>query len=308
MKYNKGLLYLQKKSSRAFVISLLVSLFVWMLINLSKTYVRVVHVKVSFKNLEEGTFVKNNDSILIVKLKGTGFSLISSSLNSLKYAIDTKKDKNLWSWEKKSYDFNELFPKKIEVLSVDPQEVNFDIQSLIKKKVPIQSQIIVVPKIGYGIKDYYLGQDSIVIYGDKTSIDEVSFIETDSLYFENISKSIDGVVGLKSVNEDVMIVPNKINYKYSVERFTEGSFQLDIQIKNSPKDKEISIFPKQVHIQFQSPISLFSNYRSEAFGLYVDCNEINESNILPIHIENAPIGVKNVKLLKKSVTYLLIEK
>ena len=60
-------------------------------------------------------------------------------------------------------------------------------------------------------------------------------------------------------------------------------------------------------MQFQAPLSLFSSYREEGFGVFVDYNDINKSNTLPIHMEYTPEGVRNAKVLKKSVTYLLIE-
>jgi len=306
MNYKNGLTYIHKKSSRAFVISLLVSLFVWGLINLSKIYEKTIRVQVSYKNLDEGTFVKNNDSILTIKVQGSGFALMNNKLKSLRYAIDAKKENNEWIWETNGYQFNELFSKKIKVLSVTPRHIKFKIQTLIKKKVPIKSKVIVKTKLGYGVIDSNLSKDSIMIYGDKLNIDRISQISTDSLYFGAVSEKIDGEVGLKNENKNVQLETQKVKYSYDIERFTQGNFQVGIEIKNMPKEKKMTIFPKQVNLQFQSPISLFSDYRSESFGVYVDFNEITKSNTLPIHIEYIPKGVRNVKVLKKSITYIVI--
>ena len=308
MNYKNGLTYIQKKSSKAFLISLLVSLFVWGLINLSKIYEKTITVHVLYHNLEEGTFVKNNDSILTIKVQGSGFTLMNTKLNSLNYSIDAKKGDKEWVWEANGYQFNELFSKNIKVLSVTPQRIKFKIQTLAKKKVPIQSEVIVNTKLGYGIIDSKLSKDSIMIYGDKLNIDNVSEIRTDSLYFDAVFEKIEGVVGLKNENANIQMEAQKVNYSYNIERFTQGDFQVGIEIKNLPKDKKITIFPKEVNVQFQSPLSLFSDYRAEYFGVYVDFKEISESNLLPIHIEYTPNGVRNVKVLKKSVTYIVITK
>lgn len=306
MNYKKGLSYIQKKSSRAFLISLLVSLFVWGLINLSKIYEKTITVNVLYHNLEEGTFVKNNDSILTIKVQGSGFALMNTTLNSLNYSIDAKKENNEWAWETNGYQFNELFSKKIKVLSVAPKRIQFKVQTLAKKKVPIQSKIIVKTKLGYGIIDSNLSKDSIMIYGDKLNIEAISEIRTDSLYFDAVFERIQGEVGLKNENSNFQLEIQKVNYSYNIERFTQGDFQVGIEIKNMPKEKKITIFPKEVNVQFQSPLSLFSEYRAENFGVYVDFKEINETNLLPIHIEYTPKGVRNVKVLKKSVTYIVI--
>jgi len=306
MNYKNGLSYIQKKSSRAFVISLLVSLFVWGLINLSKTYEKTITVHVLYKNLEEGTFVKSIDSTLTIKVKGSGFTLINNKLKSLNYTIDTKKGINEWVWEANGYQFNELFSKNIKVLSVIPKRIKFKIKTLAKKKVPIQSKIIVKTKLGYGVISSSLSKDSIMIYGDKLNIDSISEIRTDSLFFDTVFEKLEGEVSLKNENKSVQMETQKVKYSYDIERFTQGDFQVNIEIKNMPKEKKLTIFPKQVNVQFQSPLSLFSDYRAESFGVFVDFNEISASNALPIHIEYIPKGVRNVKVLKKSVTYIVI--
>jgi len=306
MNYKNGLTYIQKKSSRAFVISLLVSLFVWGLINLSKVYEKTISVHVSYKNLDEGTFVKSNDSILTIKVQGSGFTLMNNKLNSLSYTIDTKKGNNEWVWEVNGYQFNELFSKNIKVLSVAPSRIKFKIQTLAKKKVPIKSKVIVKTKLGYGIINSSLSIDSVMIYGDKLNIDSISEIRTDSLYFDAVFDKIEGEVGLRNENKNIQLEIRKVKYSHDIERFTQGDFQVGIEIKNMPKEKKLTIFPKEANIQFQSPLSLFSDYRAESFGVYVDFNEISESNTLPIHIEYIPKGVRNVKVLKKSVTYIVI--
>jgi len=306
MNYKSGLSYIQKKSSRAFVISLLVSLFVWGLINLSKVYEKTIMVHISYKNLAEGTFVKSNDSILTIKVQGSGFTLMNTKLKSLSYTIDTKKGNNEWVWEANGYQFNELFPKKIKVLSVAPKRVKFKIQTLAQKKVPIQSKVLVNTKLGYGVINSNLSKDSIMIYGDKLNIDSISEIKTDSLYFDTVFENINGEVGLVNENKSIQMEVEKVKYSYDIERFTQGDFQVDIEIKNMPKEKKLTIFPREVNVQFQSPLSLFSDYRAESFGVYVDFNEISASNTLPIHIEYIPNGVSNVKVLKKLVTYIVI--
>jgi len=308
MKYKNGLSYIQKKSSRAFVIALLVSFLIWVLINLSKNHEKTVLVNVLYGNVNEGDLVKSNDSVLHIKIQGSGFSLLNKELEKLQYSIDAQKNKSQWSWTVNDYQFKKLFPKGIEVLNVDPKQLDFKVITLANKKVPIKSQIRVDTRLGYGITNSDLSIDSVKIYGESSVIDKIFEIKTDSLNFENVFENESGKVLLNNERDDVKLEYQSVKYSFDIERFTQGAFQLVIQIKNIPKDKKITIFPKQVNVQFQSPLSLFSGYRAEGFGVYVDYNNINNSNTLPIQMEYIPDGVRNVKVLKKSVTYLLIEK
>ena len=254
-----------------------------------------------------GNLVKSTDSVLHIKIYGSGFSLLNKELEKLEYSIDIQKNNSQWNWSINDYQFKTLFPKSIKVLDVVPKQLNFEVTTLAKKKVPVKPQIKVRPKLGYGITGSSFSIDSVLIFGESSVINNVTEIETDSLYFDDVFERVSGEVLLKNENNNVKLEHLSTKYTYDIESFTQGNFQLAIQIKNMPKDKKITIFPKQVNIQFQSPLSLFSAYREEGFGVYVDYNDINNSNTLPIHIEYTPEGVRNVKVLKKSVTYLLIE-
>lgn len=307
MNYKTGISYIQKKSSRAFIIALLASFFIWVLINLSKTYEKSVGVTILYENVSEGSLVKSTDSVIYIKIQGSGFSLLNNELEKSHYSIDTKKYKSQWNWGVNDYQFKTLFPKSIKVLDVVPKQLNFEVITLAKRKVPVRSHIRVHTKLGYGITNSSLSRDSILIYGESSVINKVSEIETDSLNFDNVFENVSGEVLLKNKNYDVLLEHRSVKYAYDIERFTQGTFQLTIQIINVPKEKKIAIFPKQVSMQFQAPLSLFSSYREEGFGVFVDYNDINKSNTLPIHMEYTPEGVRNAKVLKKSVTYLLIE-
>lgn len=306
MSYKKGLTIVYKKGSKALILAFVVSLTIWLLINLSKTYERVIPVKLSFKNTNKGTFVKSSDSLLKVTLEGSGFSLLSSHLTELKYEVPTESNKSIW--EVNNEELESLFSKSLKVKNVSPKTVSYNVVKLLKKRVPILSQIKVKAALGYGITNYNLSLDSIFIYGDETSINNVSFIKTDSLFFENVTESIHGKISLMSLNDQINLHDKSINFKYDIERFTQGDFLVKINVKNAPEGKEITIFPKEIHVQFQGPISKFSDYKSEDFKVSVDANDINETNTLPIYVEEIPKGVIHEKVLKKSVTYLILEK
>jgi YbbR domain-containing protein len=307
MRIKNGFSYVLKKSSRAFIISFLVSLFIWVLINLSKTQEKSIRIKLLYENAKQGTVVKAQDSILKVKVQGSGFSLLSNKLANLEYSIDTQNQNKQWNWNINDHQFKSLFPKNIKVLSVSPQQLNFKIITLFKKKVPVNSFIQVDTKLGYDIVSSSFSKDSILIFGESSILDNIHAINTDSLTIEDVFENIKGEVSLIKENTDLNLETKSIAYSYDIERFTEGGFLLDLRVKNIPKDKKISIFPKQVKLRFQAPLSIFSKVKEEDFGVYVDYNDINNSNLLPIYIEYFPEGVKNVKVLKKTVTYLLIE-
>ncbi len=295
-----------KRSSRAFIVALIVSFSIWILINLSKTYQKTIPVKVIYTNSNNNTLIQSKDSILKVKIEGSGFSLLRKNINQLSYTISTKSSKQ-WVWDANDDQFKSLFPKTINVLSVSPKLVNFELIKLSQKKVPIRNKINVKTKIGYSITKTQMSKDSVIVYGPKVSLKTINFIDTKSYTYNDLIDNINDSISLLSPKDDVKLEFTNVKYSYAIERFTQGNFLMDVSIKNIPQGKKIKIFPKQVNLQFQTPLSTYSKLNKEQFAVYVDYLEINSTSSLPIRIDYVPECVKNTKLLKNSVTYLLIE-
>lgn len=308
MYYKRIFSFFQKKRSWFLIAAFLVSLLMWFITNLSKEYTKVIPVTVEFSEINSGHLIKCNDSVLNVKIKGTGFSLWSNQLKTMKYTIPVKEYKTSWNWQQNQYLFSQTFPKNIEVVNVKPSAIAFTQFKLEHKKVVVQPQITIIPKLGYGITSYTVSPDSVLIYGHQNEIKKVNSIKTDSLVFNEVQSDVLGKVSVLLPSGILQISEKYLNYQYTIERYTQGEFLVPIQLMNVPEHLEVSIFPKQIQVQFQSPLSLFESYQSQHFLLTVDCSALENKKTLPILLKEIPNGLKNVRLLKKSVTFLVLEK
>jgi len=308
MNYKTILSFFQQKRFRFFIPALLVSLLMWFITNLSKEYVKTIPVKIVFSKITPGHLVKCKDTILTVKIQGSGFSLWSSQLKNVVYTIPVNDFKTNWNWQQNQYLFKQILPKNILVVNVTPSTIAYTQFKLEHKKVKVQHHIKVVPKLGYGITKLTLQPDSVLIYGHQKEIKNIKFIKTDSLLFKNRTTAVSGEVSLLLPAEVLQVSEKKISYQYDVERYTQGDFLVPIQLINVPENTEVSIFPKQIHVQFQSPLSVFETYQSQHFLLTVNCSNLENKTALAVELKNIPAGMKNVRLLKKSVTFLVLNK
>ena len=305
--YKKGLKYLQQKSSKAFLYSLLASLFVWGLTNFSKTYTKTIPIPLVFEEVNDGELLKASDTVVYVSVRGTGFSMFRNNFSNKKHYIDTKKIMDNGLLEMTTHSFNPLFSKSIEVLSISPTHMKFNIEKLAQKKVPIHYNLSATPKQGYGITSRYLEKDSMFVYGLAKKIAKINRVNTVLKTLSEVSDSVSGKL-LIAAEKGITYQYNSLAYAYAVEPFTEGVFQLKIKIKNVPSNTEVVIFPKDVSVRFQAPLSVFESYTSASFNAYVDYNEIQNNKTLPIHVNTLSKGAKNVLLLKKKVSYLIVKK
>jgi len=308
MNIQKVLHFFKQKRFRLFLASLIVSFLMWFITNLSKQYTKQVPVKINFTKVPQGNLVECKDTILWVKIKGSGFSLWSNQLHQLQYNIKVDENKERWNWQNNQYSFSQIVPKNIEVVNVNPVSIKFTQFKLVHKKVAVQYDINVTPKLGYGVTKYTVKPDSVVIYGHQKEIKEIKVVKTEKLHFDNVTESISGKASLLLPAKVIQVSEKTISYKYDVERYTQGDFLVPIQLINVPEGVEVSIFPKQIHVQFQSPLSLFETYKPHHFLLTVDCSALENKTALPIVLKDIPKGMKNVRLLKKSVTFLVLNK
>lgn len=308
MNFKLLLIFFKTKNFKFSIVALTASLLLWFTINLSKDYSKMVSVNIEFENVIEGNLLKCKDSVIFVKLNGSGFSLLSSDFSNLKYKIDISEQPSEWDWYQNKYNFNQIFPKSTAVLSVEPSRITYSQQKLFSKKLPIINKIEVHPKLGYGLTNSNIKPDSILIYGYEKDIADLKYITTSALEFDEITDSIIGSVDLMLGENAIRSNVDKISYTYAVERFTQGDFTIPIQLINIPEDLDISIFPKQVNVQFEAPLSLYKNYSPADFSLTVDCSKISEEKQLIINKERIPKGMTNVRLLKKTVTFLVMNK
>lgn len=308
MNFNLVLNFFKTKNFKFSIIALTASLLLWFTINLSKEYSKVVTVNLEFENVKDGNLLKCKDSTVLVKLKGSGFSLLSSDFSDLRYKIDVSKQTSEWDWYQNKYNFNQIFPNTTAVLSVEPSRISYSQQQLFSKKVPIKNNIEVQTKLGYGITNINLVPDSILIYGYEKEISVINQVTTSTIKFDAVTDSISGSVDLLFGENTIQSAVHKITYAYAIERYTQGDFTIPIQLINIPENVDISIFPKQVNIQFEAPLSLYKNYTPEQFLFTVDCSKINEEKQLVINQDLIPNGMTNVRLLKKTVTFLVMNK
>ncbi|MFD0962765.1 CdaR family protein [Pseudofulvibacter geojedonensis] len=297
----------KEKRFRMFMLSLLIAVIAWSIINLSKEYTKTVRVVLQLVNIPKETLVKNEKTVLEIEVKGSGFSLLNNKLDGLVYEVNMNSFPEYWMWSNNESQFKSIISEQLKIKSVIPNRVVFDKVKLFKKKVKVLPNINVDTETGFGVSAMKIAPKEVTIYGEETIIKEIDSVVTETITLKNVKDSISGELRLKN-NFKLKYSTNSIKYSYKVERFTQGEFTVPILVKNAPKDKEITIFPKHVTIQFQSPISKYSSIKSNQFQVYVDANEMVGGKLLKIKLANTPSSTTNVRVLKKSVTYLLLNK
>lgn len=307
MKFNPSYKIVKEKRFRVFMLSLLIAFIAWSIINLSKEYTKTIAVELLAINIPKDALIKNESTTLAVEVKGSGLSLLKNQLKGLKYQVDMERFPEYWKWNYNERQFKSLLPSQLTIVNVIPESVYFNKVKLAQKKVKVVADISVKPQAGFDVSEIEVKPKEITIYGAASVINELDSVYTEKASFVNVKAPVYGKLALSN-DLKLKYTTDSIQYNYTVERFTQGEFTIPIVVKNAPIGKEVTIFPKQITLQFQSPLSKFSAYNSNQFQVYVDAGKLTGTKRLKIQVAHTPKGIKNIRLLKNSVTYLLIDK
>lgn len=303
------------------MVCLLFSSLIWLFIKFSKDYFVVINVGIDYVNIPKDKFITKADTSFSLTLKVNGLKLLTKKVPkneritvSLSNARFSKNSKNHYfgKVELKNY-VNGFVLKKIPfveyVVSYFPDVLSLEMDYAFSKKVPVK------PLISYTLeKQFYLYNkliiepDSIYIFGPKAKIEEVQYVETDSMNFENLNESVDDFLALKTNHLfSYRLSQKNVKIKIPVEKFTEMELTVPVSIPANKQHNNIKIFPENATITFLVAIKDYKSMAPEMFKISVDTLNISNKTSLPIFIENSPPFVKVNKVSPEMVEFIKIK-
>lgn len=154
-----------------------------------------------------------------------------------------------------------------------------------------------------------LEPSQVAVVGAGMMFDTLSFVKTNVLELHNLKDTVTRVVKIKPI-AGLRFVPDEVKVKLNVERFTEKRIVVPVTVINCPDDIVLRIFPSQVELSFNVPMSRFSTINVNAVRVLFDYEQLNGDNKLKhtLKIENNEPLIRNLRLRPSDVEYLIEEK
>jgi hypothetical protein len=306
----------QKRAS-SFVVFLVLSTCFWFLIKLSKEYTSTVNYTISYINIPENKIVQNSSKRKIpVVVKASGYRLIKQVLFDNKLNVNAANLKAEDNTGLYSISLADQLPymaaqhPSVKFEAIVKDTLLLDIGKLDSKVVPVVLSQNIQFKPGYhhdGI--YILNPDSIRLTGPETQIRNILSIETQELNLQEVMDSLDIEVNLDFspyLGQNLKWSADKVGIIAAVEKYTEGSFEVPVLIRNIPDSLEIKIFPKKVSVFYQTGLSKFNQVSSSDFVLSADFNKSMELgiNYMDVEIEQKSKLVRFVRINPVKLEFL----
>ena len=308
--------YFKSKRLNVFLLFVILAFLFSVLSKLSQRYTHSFTFKINAINVPEDHVILNDSTnTMTIALTTYGFRHIKYYLKQPKIDVDfSALDRTATHY--KWIESNELpkiinqFDANTDIENITPDTIVFryDVNSV--KMVPVKLVSNIKFSAGYDvINNYQLEPDSVKLIGPKLMVDSISEIKTKSLNLENVNTNINDIVQLnlpKNLTE-IKTSKNTVEVKGTVEKFTEGTIDVPVNVINVPENIEINFYPKTVPVIFYTSMSNFKSVSSSSFLVQSDFSTIKDNNThLVPSIVKQPDNIKYAKLNVKQIEFIIV--
>ncbi|WP_299835759.1 YbbR-like domain-containing protein [uncultured Tenacibaculum sp.] len=292
------------------------SFLMWMLINLSKSYTTKVNYFVEYLDLPQDKILQEQPKETVTLIvKGSGFKLLGTSFSSKKIPFSLKKlvKKNETDYylltNSQKEEIQDGLNSGISLVKIDGDSIHFKLGILATKKVPIQLDVNLNYKLGYGTEKIELDKDSILISGPKQNLESISFLKTKRVVLEELSEDaeIDVEIELPKNVTELKLSDTKVKANIFVDKFTEGSFEIPIEIVGVPNDLKFSTFPKKVKVIYKVGLKNYQKITADLFKVVCDYRKTQKDNLeyLIPEIKKKPELISSIRITPQRVDFLM---
>ena len=310
----------KRKKFIIFLVCFIISAIFWLIIQLSTENTITLNFPVTFTKITKKYTITNAlQSDLKITIKSKSINLILTKIFHDKKNIeidlsnftnDNASEQNIIIQSKKlSEQIVSQFIKNIEIVKIQPDSLFFNVEKTYSRQIPIKLN----SKLSFD-KNYFLYDkikiipESVFVYGSKNDIENLQYIESQSVIEKNIDKTIEKTLDL-NYNKNIYLIPaNKVDIKIPVEKYTETTFSTPVA--NRIKLKNLftyKTFPDKVTVTVLVAQKDFKNINADMIIIGFDNeNQINNKSI-KLKILKQPNNIKITKIVPEKVDFILIK-
>ena len=260
----------------------LLSAGIWLIHDLSQTYVSIVSVPVQARSsVPAHDPLSINEATVTAQVRASGYSLLSLSRRHKKAKVVDFDSADLRQDTPDSYSCQNstmikyagaIFGERVSVESFVSDAPQFVFQQVAFRKLPVRS----VASISYApqytaLKPMRLQPDSVYVYGDPTRLQSVTKILTKPVDLSLLSSSVHGKVKL-DVPAGLKLSEQEVIYYQDVTRYVELRSEVKIKTVNVPDGMKMNSLPSSAEVVLRSVFPVPEDPFRD-LDLYVDYQE-----------------------------------
>ena len=316
--------FTKKFRALIFLVCLVVSVFLWLIIKLSREYEVIIPFSFTLSNIPaERVIESRSDTMLFLTVRTAGFNILYERyikkhdplVLNLKYFRNMHKNGSQ-EIEFPTVDYTEFLSAQLkfrnQITAVSPEKITIKLNKLFRKKVPV------IPLLDVTYADQFMlygkvktEPDSVTVGGPKGIIDTLSFVTTMKYNAAGLKENITAMLQVKppSRNISVSVSAQQIKVIIAVEKYTEKEIEVPLIVMNKPMKLDIKTFPDKVKIYCFVALKDFDLVIPSMFSAQVDFNDAEKgtSNMLAVKVPEFPSNVKVTRFLPQRVEFIIMK-
>ena len=307
---------LNQRKVKVFSLFLACSFFAWFLSNLSDSYESRCDFDLHYRNLPDTMLLgKNAVNSIEAKLRTSGFQFLYYKFFTKRLTIDASDA----SFQNGQYIISEEVLKKqidrqlsqnISLLDLDRKRLVVDLYQVTSKEIPVTPNLDIQFEQNFILDGpLEIRPSNIIAKGPASEIDTLKQIVTVSTELNNVSDDFELQVSLQLPRglDNTIYSTAQVQVLGKVAKFSEEVFTLPIQVINPPEGYRVKTFPNTVSVLCKATLNRLKEISLSDFQVVADYSQVNNSsqNTLYLELERTPEEVFDVRLLEKTVNFVL---
>ena len=304
----------KKANVKTFCVFLFFSAVTWLLVQLSKEYTQIIQIPLQYINapLDKSISSEKPQSVPM-RIEDRGFFILYYQLFKPELPV------NLANTEVRGgnlvYKIDNNFNEIAEELQMDLENSTFlEDEIIIPFQPKKETRVAVIPNIdvnyavGYSAgENIELEPDSITVSGPQNIIDTITRVQTVNLERKEVNRDISGRVSIDTSGLGMLsFYKTEVEYALEVEKYTEGSVQIPVEVINVPDNLNLAYFPKRILLYYQVNLEDYDKVEASDFRVVCDYSEVNEGeDYFLAEIVEKPDFVTNVRLSERRIQFVI---
>lgn len=224
------------------------------------------------------------------------FNTLKTNIKSQAYSINNS-----------SFVIKDAINFDVLVLKIRPDTLFFIKHKGSTKLLPIKANINISYAKGFSMVAKPLISPAYVsVSGDSTTLNQLDTIYTLPIHLKDIHENYSSTITLKKISENVNYNVKDVALNFKVDRFTEASVKIPVQISNKTSNEKIKLLPDFVTVTYLVSMTDYNNITANSFRAVVNYNHIIEKQkALKVELNVAPSEVNVLKIEPSTISYLI---
>lgn len=256
-----------------FIASVIFAVILWSSISLSDLFYTNIDVKLTLINFPDGyTTGSQLPEEIKLKVRGQGWRLVFLNVGpETEFRVSVGGDSG---WHHISlYDYlesNRWLLSDVDIINLYPDSLNYYVERIISKKLPVVSALDLEFKPGYGLaSDIIFNPESVLVKGPLSYLRSQEEIETNRKNLGFLDSRTSTEVNLDRIT-GFEYNTNLIEIILDVQRIVDKQFEnIPVEVLDIPAGREVVLLPNKINLNVRGGIEILGKLKEEQFHAYV---------------------------------------